>query len=88
MCCLFAYTHPIGHKVLLYLLSPPGQENNDGGIDPETSRISLARVIRGGAWFDDRLNCRSAYRKHAMPTNQRALYYLVGFRVVAIPSEK
>jgi len=40
---------------------------------------NAARVIRGGSWINNPVNCRSAYRFNHFP---RVTYYFIGFRVV------
>ncbi|GBO55765.1 hypothetical protein APA_3915 [Pseudanabaena sp. lw0831] len=40
-----------------------------------------SRLLRGGSWYNDAGNCRSAYRVY---NNARARYFLNGFRVVCV----
>jgi formylglycine-generating enzyme required for sulfatase activity len=40
------------------------------------------RLLRGGSWFGNPRNCRSAYRNHILPDNAN---YYVGCRVVCLP---
>jgi formylglycine-generating enzyme required for sulfatase activity len=51
-------------------------------IDPYVSS-GPNRVSRGGSWFSDSCNCRSAYRYRYVPTNR---YIGIGFRVVLAPA--
>jgi hypothetical protein len=44
----------------------------------EGDRSTSARVLRGGSWNNNPLNCRSAYRNNNHPTNRNNN---VGFRV-------
>jgi formylglycine-generating enzyme required for sulfatase activity len=46
-----------------------GREAPEEGVD---------RVLRGGSWFNDGRDCRSAYRGHNDPSNRSDL---IGFRL-------
>ncbi|MDR3573495.1 MAG: SUMF1/EgtB/PvdO family nonheme iron enzyme [Anaerolineaceae bacterium] len=51
--------------------------------DPQGPEKGLARVLRGGSWFNSRSSARCAYRNWIVPV----LYsYDVGFRLVCSPS--
>ena len=50
-------------------------------LDPEGPALGHARVIRGGSWFDQAKNCRSASRSHVVPMPDTRLN-TVGLRVV------
>jgi len=62
-----------------------------GGVDPDLSSVrgtmnrdgTFSRVRRGGAWTDDGMFCRSAFRLRFEP-ERRSDH--IGFRVVAVPS--
>ena len=53
-------------------------QRSDMTADPLQSRGSEFRVLRGGAWFVDSNNSRSAIRKYNPPNNRN---YTAGFRV-------
>jgi formylglycine-generating enzyme required for sulfatase activity len=44
-------------------------------------RSNMARVLRGGSWFDLPRDCRSAGRNWLSPVYR---YYFCGFRVVVV----
>ena len=50
-----------------------------GGIDPLGKSSSSARVFRGGSWYDNAWNLRSAFRNYDNPSSG---YVNVGFRLV------
>jgi formylglycine-generating enzyme required for sulfatase activity len=50
--------------------------------DPQGSAAGSFRVRRGGGWFNDPLNCRSACRNRSTPDGR---YLSIGFRVVVVP---
>jgi formylglycine-generating enzyme required for sulfatase activity/predicted Ser/Thr protein kinase len=56
--------------------------------DPQGPERGRARVVRGGAWFDESWKCRSAFRDWNLPMNR--LNNGIGFRVVLVraPSTK
>lgn len=58
-----------------YELTPPG------GKDPEVSKETTERVVRGGCWLDVGKFCRSAARTGYFPDEQKAY---VGFRVAVV----
>jgi formylglycine-generating enzyme required for sulfatase activity len=41
-----------------------------------------SKLLRGGSWYYNPRNCRSAYRNHVQPDNADNV---VGFRVVCLP---
>src|SRR5262249_38101329 len=47
--------------------------------DPRGPKTGSARVIRGGEWYADGRDCRSAFRYAEMP---EGIFYVMGFRVV------
>jgi formylglycine-generating enzyme required for sulfatase activity len=53
-------------------------------IDPEGPATGTSRMIRGGAWYVNVADCRSAQRGFAGPA---AANYFNGFRVVLAPSQ-
>jgi len=56
---------------------PLGPHPNESGVAEEDR---VARVVRGGSWFDPARSCRSAYRRWLSPGNR---YRHLGFRVLA-----
>jgi formylglycine-generating enzyme required for sulfatase activity len=54
----------------------PGQGKEEGS--------SRERLLRGGSWFFDPRNCRSAIRVH-LPLPGNAYDGSIGFRVVCLP---
>ena len=50
--------------------------------DPTGTTTGSARVLRGGGWSNEALNCRSAFRNYGSPNS---VDDGVGFRVVMIP---
>ncbi len=50
-------------------------------LDPEGPALGFARIIRGGSWYDQAKNCRSAARAHVVPAPDTRLN-TVGLRVV------
>jgi formylglycine-generating enzyme required for sulfatase activity len=50
--------------------------------DPKGLATGAARVYRGGSWMDNGVNCRTAQRFSANPTNSNNN---LGFRVVLAP---
>jgi formylglycine-generating enzyme required for sulfatase activity len=53
-----------------------------GGVDPEVTKGSFIRVLRGGSWDDGASECRSAYRGRNSPSSRFDNY---GFRVACSP---
>jgi formylglycine-generating enzyme required for sulfatase activity len=47
--------------------------------DPQGPAQGTERVVRGGAWYDNSITCRSAFRHHYIPTRRGGN---LGFRVV------
>ncbi|MBQ8285280.1 MAG: formylglycine-generating enzyme family protein [Thermoguttaceae bacterium] len=56
-----------------------GDYASDSQTDPTGPKSGLARILRGGCWFNGAKLCRSAYRNYNDPTNR---YYAYGFRLV------
>jgi formylglycine-generating enzyme required for sulfatase activity/uncharacterized caspase-like protein len=54
---------------------------NDGNA--WNDRTSETRLVRGGSWFNNPLNCRSAVRYLNDPANR---VHVLGFRVICLPS--
>jgi sulfatase modifying factor 1 len=50
--------------------------------DPQGPGSGVFRVIRGGCWFADAKDCRSALRGNDFPTDANLIQ---GFRVVVAP---
>ncbi|MBR5690398.1 MAG: SUMF1/EgtB/PvdO family nonheme iron enzyme, partial [Verrucomicrobia bacterium] len=50
--------------------------------DPKGASSGSDRVIRGGSWFSDAPNCRSAYRDGNHPDDS---WFSFGFRVALVP---
>lgn len=48
-------------------------------IDPKGPQEGKAKVIRGGAWYENAYKCRSADRNHRWPKDNQPI---IGFRVV------
>src|SRR5262245_14501090 len=46
--------------------------------DPTGPKVGAVRVIRGGEWYGDGRDCRSAFRYADLPTG---VFYVMGFRV-------
>jgi formylglycine-generating enzyme required for sulfatase activity len=56
-----------------------GEYGSDSETDPQGPKSGSAKVIRGGSWFGNAKNCRSASRFH-WPPNSRSEF--IGFRLV------
>jgi outer membrane protein assembly factor BamB len=52
--------------------------------DPRGPATGSRRVIRGGEWYGDARDCRSAFRYADVPTG---VFYVMGFRVVMTTSD-
>jgi len=52
--------------------------------DPRGPTQGSRRVIRGGEWYGDARDCRSAFRYADLPTG---IFYVMGFRVVMTTSD-
>jgi formylglycine-generating enzyme required for sulfatase activity len=55
---------------------------SDGSIWLSSDKGFIARVLRGGSWFDSPRNCRSAGRHYYNPAND--LSRNIGFRIVCV----
>jgi formylglycine-generating enzyme required for sulfatase activity/outer membrane protein assembly factor BamB len=53
--------------------------------DPAGPATGSVRVIRGGEWYGDARDCRSAFRYADLPTGT---FYVLGFRVVMVPADR
>src|SRR6185436_12077978 len=51
--------------------------------DPTGPDTGSTRVIRGGEWYGDARDCRSAFRYADQPDG---VFYVMGFRVVMTPA--
>jgi formylglycine-generating enzyme required for sulfatase activity/outer membrane protein assembly factor BamB len=51
--------------------------------DPTGPTTGLTRIIRGGEWYGDARDCRSAFRYADQPDG---VFYVMGFRVVMMPA--
>jgi formylglycine-generating enzyme required for sulfatase activity len=63
---------PSGTNPDLYAANAPATRNRNG---------TVSRSRRGGAWTDDRMFCRTAFRVRFEPERR---YDHIGFRVVAV----
>jgi formylglycine-generating enzyme required for sulfatase activity len=54
----------------------------DGSARVKTSKTASKKVIRGGSWYFNPQNCRSAYRSNI---NARGTNLNIGFRIVYVP---
>jgi len=61
-----------------------GYYSSSPGTDPRGPTSGSNRVNRGGSWYGNAYNCRSAYRGHYTPGNR---YYDFGFRAVRPPGQ-
>lgn len=52
--------------------------------DPQGPKTGASRVIRGGEWYGDARDCRSAFRYADVPDG---IFYVMGFRVVMVPAD-
>src|SRR2546430_13242884 len=52
--------------------------------DPTGPATGSTRVIRGGEWYGDARDCRSAFRYADQP---EGVFYVMGFRVVMMPTD-
>ncbi len=52
------------------------------GLGQQDEDKAKYRLLRGGSWYFNPGNCRSAYRTHSQPDNA---HYFVGLRVVCLP---
>ena len=59
-------------------------DNLQAGNDPTGVNNGVHRVIRGGSWYDNAVECRSANRGKRYPSYRNAIS---GFRIVLIPTE-
>jgi len=55
-----------------------------GGADPQGPATGSDRVVRGGSWFYDAFDCRTAFRYYYYPSLSNSL---VGFRPVLPPGQ-
>src|SRR5207249_11895032 len=53
--------------------------------DPTGPTLGAVRVIRGGEWYGDGRDCRSAFRYADLPTG---VFYVMGFRVAMTFSDE
>lgn len=51
--------------------------------DPRGPDTGNSRVIRGGGWYSDARDCRSAFRNSDQPDGT---FYVLGFRIVMVPA--
>ena len=56
------------------------EANNEITVDPRGPDTGTDRVLRGGSWYTDARNCRSAYRNWYDPANRDLD---LGFRLVS-----
>ena len=61
-----------------------GQYAGGSVTDPQGPGLGSFRVIRGGCWFADAKDCRSALRGNAFPTDSNLIQ---GFRVLLAPGQ-
>ncbi|MBO7524632.1 MAG: formylglycine-generating enzyme family protein, partial [Verrucomicrobia bacterium] len=89
-------THPVGQKqpnawglydmhgnVYEWCLDWFGDYPTSSVTDPTGPSTGSSRVVRGGSWWYDAYNCRSAYRYYGNPSYD--YYYYYGFRVALAP---
>ena len=57
----------------------------DASTDPQGPNGGTNRAFRGGSWYSDAGNCRSASRSMNYPSNH---FHFIGFRVALSPSVK
>jgi eukaryotic-like serine/threonine-protein kinase len=50
-------------------------------VDPTGPKTGEERVLRGGSWLDEPINCRSSYRARDLPNLRR---HFLGFRVAMV----
>ncbi|MFM9047089.1 MAG: SUMF1/EgtB/PvdO family nonheme iron enzyme [Cyanobium sp.] len=64
----------------------PTEPNNPGMSkeENESSSDGKRRLLRGGSWYSNPRNCRSAFRNHVEPDYA---YNDIGFRVVCLPQD-
>ena len=55
-----------------------------GGCYKQSDGV-MPRVLRGGSWYGDPVDCRAAFRNHFTPAYR---YYTFGFRVVRVVSAR
>ena len=60
-------------------MQDPWSENLQRGVDHLHSSSGSYRVVRGGSWYGNERNFRSAYRNYGFPDSR---YSSVGFRLV------
>src|SRR5436190_1745121 len=59
----------------------PRRNGNTPANDPAGPESGSSRVIRGGDWYGDARDCRSAFRNAEIP---KGVFYVMGFRVAMV----
>jgi formylglycine-generating enzyme required for sulfatase activity len=70
--------------VRLSAATPARSTATPSSVSASVASPDIFRLLRGGSWYGNPANCRSAYRFYDRPVNR---YVFVGFRVCCLPHD-